>query len=98
MASFGGKWTSQPFAWRTTGSVGAFGEGHGEVQVAVTPAPGSENRGWASLAITPRGAFLTGRSGGDVGEVRLSPADVRKLRDDLSRLVDDSEVKAWGRV
>jgi hypothetical protein len=75
-----------------------LGDGYGEVDVAVTPAPGTENRGWATLSVTPRGAFLAGpgQSGGDAGQVRLSPADVRKLRDELARLVDDAEVAAFG--
>jgi hypothetical protein len=95
VASFGGsRWNARPFQWKTTGSIGVFSDGHGEVQVELRPAP--EFRGWAELDFAPRGACLQAVSGEHVGRVRLSPADVRRLRDCLSKVADDSEVSAYG--
>jgi hypothetical protein len=96
MASFSGRWSGRPFEWRTTGTVATFDSGHGEVRVDVTPAPGAEGRGWVDLVLSPRNAFMHWRGGEAAGQVRLAPADVRRLRDALAKLVDDSEIEAFG--
>jgi hypothetical protein len=96
MAAFSGRWTSRPFAWRSSGTVATLDNGHGEVDVEVRPAPSPEHRGWADLIVSPRNAYLGWRGGEAAGTVRLSPADVRRLRDALSKVTDDSEVAAFG--
>jgi hypothetical protein len=76
--------------------VATFDAGFGEVDVEVVPAPCPEGRGWADVFVKPRNAFLNWRTGDSAGHIRLCPSDVRKLRDALSRITDDSEVAAFG--